>query len=121
MAKKKKLSKGERIREAVIANPNLGPPELANLLRAGGIEASTSQISKVKAQVTSEPPVAKGRRKGAKGSKAKRAAKRDRSIVVGPADDAHYHHLGRTLEYIHNVGGLENARLLLEKVTGFLV
>ena len=113
MAKKKKLSKSERIREAILANPSLGPAELANLLRAGGIESSAAQISKVKARVTSEPP--KGRRKG------KRSAQPDRSIEVGPPDDSHYHHLGRTLEYIHQVGGIDNARLLLEKVTGFLV
>ena len=100
---KNKVNKSERIREAIQANPGVGPTGLANLLRAGGIEVSSSLVSKVKGRMAS--PTRSGRGKSAK-----------RGQAISPRDQERHRH---TRENAREA--IEHDGVMLEKTTGFLV
>lgn len=102
-----KVNKSERIREAIQANPDVRPAVVVNLLRAGGIDVSSSLVSKVKARVAADAR-----------SSRRKVARRGKADKVGAADNSH---LRRERQSQRRAELIDNDRVMLEKVTGFLV
>jgi hypothetical protein len=96
MAKKAAANKSQAIRDALAANPDKSPKEIAEMLVANGLKVNAQYVSTIKsnAKVKARRVV---RRRGARGGS------------TGGA-------MGAALEFIRAAGGLQQAQQLLSTI-----
>jgi hypothetical protein len=99
-----KINKTAAIKDAMKANPDKGPKELAEMLTKGGVKVSPMYVSNVKASLNKS--------KGRKGKRGRVALGKGRFGV-----DA----VEETIVFVKEVGGIDQAKqllALLEKARG---
>ncbi len=111
MAKSKEdINKSQAIREALKANPDKSPSEIAELLKAKGVDVNGQYVSTIKTNMR------KTRRAVRKMRRSIRRAGRMSKLVGGNPTDNGLQVMNAALELMKIAGGLEQARAALSTV-----
>jgi hypothetical protein len=102
MAKKSAVNKSEAIRNALDANPDKSPSEIAEMLKADGINITAQYVSTIKSNAK-----IKARRKVVP-----RRGRPARGAAAGPGMST----MDAALALIKSAGGLEQARNVLSTI-----
>jgi len=100
-AKTESVNKSQAIRDALAAHPDKSPAEIAERLKAKGLEVNAQYVSTIKSNAKAKG----GRRKLVK---LRRSGGRGAANGFGPVDAA--------LDFIRAAGGLEQAKHALQTV-----
>ena len=107
---KEEINKSQAIRDALRANPDKSPSEIAELLKAKGIDVTGPYVSTVKANMR------KTRRAVRKMSRGIRRAGRKSGLVGGSQIDNGLQVMNAAVELMKIAGGLEQAKAALSTV-----
>jgi hypothetical protein len=111
MAKsKEEINKSHVIREALKANPTKAPSEIAELLKAKGIDVNGRYVSTVKTNMRKTRRAVRQMRRGI------RSAGRKSRLVGGNPTDNGLQVMNAALEFMKISGGLEQAKAALATV-----
>lgn len=106
---KAKTNLSAAIREALGANPNKSPSEIAELLKEQGVKTDAQYVSNIKSLMKSKGKGKLGRRKTAK----KMAGRR---IVGGNEVGSGFAGVPAALAFIREAGSLEKAKIALAQL-----
>ena len=101
-----KVNKSQAIRAALKANRKKSPLEIAELLKADGVNVTATYVSNVKFH-------SKGRGRGRRAMTVRGTARRTRK---GKSAGASFSNIPAALEFIRAAGGMENAKSILQTV-----
>ncbi len=105
MAKRSKLNKSQRIRDALAANPRKTPSEISEILKGEGLVVKPQYVSTIKSNAK------KARRRRTRTLTVAGAARRTRRSVAGSAGS--YEGITAAVEFVKSAGGLAQARAAL--------
>jgi hypothetical protein len=100
-AKKEAVNKSQAIRDALAAHPDKSPAEIADVLKAKGLDVNAQYVSTIKSNAK-----AKGRKR--KLVRLRKSRGRGATNGLGP--------VGAALDFIRTAGGLEQAKHALQTV-----
>ncbi len=103
MAKKSAVNKSQAIRDALSANPDKSPSEIAELLKADGIVISAQYVSTIKSNARIK-------------AKRKVVGRRGRPARGGAAVGSSMSTMDAALALITSAGGLEQAKNVLSTI-----
>jgi hypothetical protein len=104
------INKSQAIREALKANPDKSPSEIAELLKAKGIEVNGPYVSTIKTNMRKTRRAVRKMRRGI------RRAGRLSRIGGGNATDNGLAVMNAAIEYMRIAGGLEQAKAALTTI-----
>ena len=111
MAKsKEEINKSQAIREAVKSNPEKSPSEIAELLKAKGVDVNGQYVSTIKSKMRKTRRAVRKMRRGIR-----RAGRRSRLVGGNPTDNG-LQVMNAALELMKIAGGLEQAKTALATV-----
>jgi hypothetical protein len=111
MAKsREEINKSQAIREALKANPDKSPSEIADLLKAKGVDVNGQYVSTIKTNMRKTRRAVRRMRRGIR-----RAGRRSRLVGGNPTANG-LEVMNAALELMKIAGGLEQAKAALATV-----
>jgi hypothetical protein len=107
---KEEINKSQAIREALKANPDKSPSEIAELLKAKGIDVNGPYVSTVKTNMRKTRRAVRKMRRGI------RRAGRKSGLVDGSQIDKGLVVMNAAIEFMRIAGGLEQAKTAISTV-----